>query len=63
MTNRICSGRPALKDLNVLDETITYVLNAARKCTTDMQQSMPCTPEKVRLEVTFKHVKSLRHEK
>ena len=47
MTNMICTRRLAPKELNVLDDAISCVLNATKKCVVGIKRLTPCTLEKV----------------
>jgi len=50
-------------ELNVVDETISYVFNAARKFVEGIDRRIPCTPKKIQKEMKMKYIKGLIRKK
>jgi len=59
----VCLGNPTIEELNLLDENITYVMNAARRYVEGVQRNVPYSKLKQKLESTMKYLKGLIQKK
>jgi len=49
--------------MNVVDKTISYVFNAARKFVEGIDRRIPWMPEKIQKEMKMKYIKGLIRKK
>jgi len=60
---RICNNHVTIKELNMLDDAITYVLSAARKYIEGVQRNVPYSKVKQIKESTLKYLRVLINKK
>ena len=62
-TTKICNGKVIQHEMNVLDESITYVLSAAQKKVEGVQRNIPYSMNKQVKESKLKYIKGLINKK
>ena len=60
---RIYANKPTQREMNALDDTITYVLTAARKRVEGIQRNVPYSKTKQIKESKVKYIRGLINKK
>ena len=62
LVNQKCNSFITGQEIDRLDETITYVLNAARRHIEGMKRTIKCTPRKIKLRSTVLYYSALKRK-